>query len=210
MKKCLSIFYCLFFITVCGCSTLFKVTSEPPEAEVFVVTGEKKEKKLLGKTPLEMPVEELTKSLNGEIKPGEFFTVEVSKSGFLPQSFQLPANRFGTSVTQLTVNFTKGESDKEMKTAQDILNRLFLAQKLAVNKQYERALIELDRILTQFPTFPRALSMKGTIYMAQQNYPESLKWYEEALKNDPQMDETIKLATKVRELMGQRMPATKR
>lgn len=108
----------------------------------------KTKKKLVGKTPLEIPIEEVTAALGAPISPGEFFTVEVSKVGFKPQSFNLPGNRFGTSVAQLDVKLLEGKSDHEMQTAQDILNRMFLAQKLAVSLQYERALIELDQILT--------------------------------------------------------------
>jgi len=189
---------------------MFKVTSEPADAEVYVISGENKEKKLVGKTPLEIPIEEVTAALGAPISPGEFFTVEVSKVGFKPQSFNLPGNRFGTSVAQLDVKLLEGKSDHEMQTAQDILNRMFLAQKLEVSLQYERALIELDQILTQYPTFARALSMKGSIYLAKKNYEESLKWYEKALKEDPLMDETIKLTVRVRELLGQRAPAQQR
>lgn len=192
-----------------GCSTLFKVTSEPAEAEVYVISGENKERKLLGKTPLELPPEELAAAMSS-IEPGGFFTLEVSKEGFKQQKFNLPANRFGTSVAQLDVKLSQGAEDNEMKTAQEILNKMFLAQKFAVSLQYERALIELDQILVQFPTFARALSMKGSIYLAKKNYEESLKWYEKALKADPQMDETIKLTAKVRSMLGNRAPAQQR
>lgn len=210
MRIRLFFIYILGFVSLTACGTMFKVTSEPADAEVYVLVGESKEKKLVGKTPLEIPIEEVTAALGATVSPGEFFTVEVAKQGFKPQSFNLPGNRFGTSVTQLDVKLLEGKSDKEMQTAQDILNRMFLAQKLAVSQQYERALIELDQILTQYPTFARALSMKGSIYLAKKNYEESLKWYELALKEDPQMDETIKLAVRVRELLGQRAPAQQR
>ncbi len=102
------------------------------------------------------------------------------------------------------------EKELELRAASDIVNRLFLAQKFAIAKQFERALIEIDKILSQFPTFARALSMKGSIYLAQQNYAESIKWYDEALKSDPQMEDTVRLAARARELLAGRQPAQQR
>lgn len=203
-------FLTLSLILFTGCSSFFKVTSDPIDAEVAVLIGEKKEKKVIGKTPLQVPANELDKILGEAIKPGQFFTLQVSKPGFETQSFSLPSTSFGTTVTQIDVKLKTGETQKELLTAQELIKQLFLAQKFALSKQYERSLIELDRILVQYPDFARALSMKGTIYMAQQNYPESLKWYEEAIKVDPQMDETVKLAAKVRELIAGRKPAQSR
>ena len=102
----------------------------------------------------------------------------------------------------------QGEGPKEERLAKDVLDHLFLAQKLALSAQYERAQIEIDHILTDFPGFPRALSMRASIYFAQKNYTESLRWYEEALKSDPQMEDAVKMAAKVRVLAGGRVPAS--
>ena len=198
-------------LTLTGCSSMFKVVSDPIDAEVAVLIGEKKEKKVIGKTPLEIPTEELDKHIGAALKPGQFFTLEVSKPGFETQSFSLPSTTYGTTVTQLDVKLKSGETQNNLATAQDLVKQLFLAQKFALSKQFERSLIELDRILLQYPNFARALSMKGSIYYAQAKYDESLKFYEEALKADPQMDETVRLAAKVRELItAGRTPAQSR
>lgn len=183
--------------------------SDPIDAEVAVLVGEKKERKVIGKTPLEIPTSDLDKYIGDALQPGQFFTLQVSKPGFETQSFNLPSTKYGTTLTQIDVKLKSGETEKELKTAQDLVKQLFLAQKFALSKQFERSLIELDRILLQYPSFARALSMKGSIMMAQQKYDESLKWYEEALKIDPQMEETVKLAAKARELLANRKPAQK-
>jgi tetratricopeptide (TPR) repeat protein len=199
-------------LTAMGCSSSFKVVSEPVDAEVFLAPDSKsKDRKSIGKTPLEIPKEDLAKSLPEGTAPGGFLTVIVAKPGFKEQSFTIPASSFGTSLTQLDVKLPEGKDDIELAHAEDLLNRLFLAQRLAVSLQFERAIIEVDRLLSQHPKFARALSMKGSIFLAQKKYDESLKWYEEALKADPQMEETVKLAAKVRELMsGGRKPAEKK
>jgi tetratricopeptide (TPR) repeat protein len=207
--KVSTIFIATLFL--CSCSTTFKVTSDPVEASVSLVTGEneKAERKLIGKTPLEMPMEEFSSKLGKDVPAGGFFKLAVSKEGFEEELLSLPASSFGTRVSDINVKLKKNseEKAKELKTAQDILNQLFLAQRFARAQQFERALIELDKILTQQPTFARALSMKGSIYFAQKNYAESIKWYEEAIKADPQMDETIKLLARARDVSGSRAPS---
>ncbi len=192
-------------LTAACSTTQFEVKSDPVTAEVSVL-NEKNEKKPLGKTPLLMPDSEVKKILGDGVTPGEFFTVVVEKEGFVPQTFSIPASRFGTLVTSLTVKLKEGEAPQEARIAKEILDHLFLAQKLALAQQFERAQIELDKVITPFPKFSRALSMRASIYFAQKNYPESMKWYEEALKNDPQMEEAVKMLAKVRTLQG--LPTT--
>lgn len=193
---------------LCACSSIFTVKSDPLEAEVSYQSPKTGEKKPLGKTPLSMPSADLRKAIGDDIKSGEFFTVVVEKKGFATQSFSVPVAKFGTMVTALDVKLKPSTADKEANAAQDIINHLFLAQKLALSSQYERAQIELDKILAEYPTFPRALSMRASIFYAQKNYSESLKWYDEALKADPQMEDAVKMSAKVRALKEGRVPAS--
>jgi tetratricopeptide (TPR) repeat protein len=188
-------------LSLTACTTFFEVKSEPLQADVFVL-NEKNEKKPLGKTPLQMPDSEVKKVLGEGVSAGELFTVVVEKDGFIPQTFNIPATRFGTMVTSLNVKLKEGEAPQEVRIAKEILDHMFLAQKLALAQQFERAQIELDKIITPFPKFSRALSMRASVYYAQKNYPESMKWYEEALKYDPQMEEAVKMLAKVRVLQG--------
>ncbi len=198
---------CLFSIAQvllafgCGASN-FIVKSEPLQADIFVQDAKTNEKKPVGKTPLQMPMPEFKKIAGDSLGAGEFFTVLVEKQGYIPQSFSVPATKFGTMVTQLDVKLKEGTAPKELKIAKEILDHLFVAQKLALAAQFERAQIELDEIIKPFPTFARALSMRASIYYAEKKYPESLKWYEEALKSDPEMDEAIKMVAKVRTIQG--------
>lgn len=188
-------------IFLAGCSTFFEVKSEPLQADVFVM-NENNEKKPIGKTPLQMPEADVKKVVGKNTGAGEFFTVLVEKEGYIPQSFNIPATRYGTTVTSLNVKLKKGETPQELRTAKEVLDHMFLAQKLAMSQQFERAQMELDKIITPFPDFSRALSMRASIYYAQKNYSESMKWYEEALKYDPDMDEAVKMLAKVRTLQG--------
>lgn len=201
---CLIVILGLFFS---GCAHTFKVQSEPIEAEVYFVNPKSAEKKLVGKTPIEMPMSEIREKVGEEMVSGEFFTVSVEKAGHVTQAFQLPAAQFGTLVTELNVPLVQGTTPKEERFAKSVLDRIFLAQKFALSQQYERALIELDKVLTDFPGFARALSMKASIYFAQKNFSESLKFYEQALASDPQMEDAVKMVAKVKAIQAGRDPA---
>ncbi len=192
-----------FFVLSLACTTknFFSVKSEPVKADVYVL-NDKSEKKALGQTPLEVSKEDLKNNLGANVQAGEFFTVIVEKPGFVPQSFNIPATQFGTSLLSLTVKLKEGTQEKEMTLAKEALDRMFLAQKLALANQFERAQIEVDKVISQFPTFARALSMRASIYYAQKNYQESMKWYEETLKQAPDMEEAVRMLAKVRVQLG--------
>jgi tetratricopeptide (TPR) repeat protein len=201
------LYIAFFFWIFAGCAHKFKVQSEPIEADVYFLNPKSQEKKLVGKTPLELPMSEIREKVGDEMVSGEFLTVLVEKAGHVTQTFLLPAAQFGTLVTELNVPLAQGTTPKEERFAKSVLDRLFLAQKFALSQQYERALIELDKILTDFPGFARALSMKASIYFAQKNFTESLKFYEQALAADPQMEDAVKMVAKVKALQSGRDPA---
>ncbi len=197
-----SIFLCLLCSLFVGCSTpKFVVKSDPLTADVFLLVGPLKEKKPIGKTPLEMPIEEVAKTLGTDTKV-DFYTVLIEKPGFETQQFNIPANGFMTRITALDVKMRQGEDQVEMNLAKEILDYMFLAQKFAISGQFERAQIELDKVIAKFPKFDRALSMRASIYFAQKNYQESLKWYDEALKVNPDLEEAVKFSAKVRLQLG--------
>lgn len=201
----------LALVALSGCSTaMITVTSTPPQADVFYQAPGGKEKTVIGKTPISMPVAEFKKLVGDAATSGQYFPLTVEKQGFGTETLQIPASKWGTLITSIDVKLKEGDKQKqqEEKTAKAIIEHLFLAQRYALTQQFERANIELDKILVDFPTFARALSMRASIYYAQKNFVESLKWYEEALKADPNMDDAVKMTAKIRALQSGRVPAT--
>lgn len=195
--KYISLPLLILFITSCG-GAKFTVKSDPPQADVFILDVKSGEKKNIGKTPLELPADDVKKSVQNAPAPGEFYTVVIEKTGFETQSLSVPAGQFTTLLTALDVKLKEGPTKKELSIAKEILDHLFLAQKMALAGQFERAHIELDKILTPYPEFTRALTMRASIYYVQKNYPESLKWYEAALKVDPTLDDAVKMIAKIK------------
>jgi len=208
--KILALFALVLELSSCSTTSTFNVKSDPLQADVYFKLPKNGEKKTLGKTPIQMPMAELKQTLGDELAAGQYFTLIIEKQGFKSETVMIPASRFGTMMTDIEVSLKKGNDDQEEKLAKDVLNRLFLAQKFALTQQFERAQIELDKILVDYPKFSRAMSMRASIFYVQKNYQESLKWYEEALKVDPQMDEAVKMTAKVRSALGGRLPAEDR
>lgn len=205
MKKILALPAIALGLSGCATST-FSVVTEPLAADVFFRAPGEKEKKPLGKTPLTLPMSELRQTI-GSAASGEYFPVIIEKPGFVTETYFVPLSGFGTMLTKVDVKLTASDRDQDEKVARQLIDRLFLAQRFAQTQQFERAQIELDRILADHPRFSRAMTMRGAIYFAQKNYPESLKWYEEALKVDPQLDDAVKMAARIREVSGGRAPA---
>ncbi len=204
MSPILKISVYVFLITIltnCG-STPFKVISEPDQASVFIVSGDPGEEKPIGLTPLLKTDKDLSEYLKGQNSPGGLVNLVIRKDGYKTKDLWVPINAGGNLGTQLVLKLDATTSrEDEMKTAQDLLEKLFLSQQFAKTSQLERALIEIDKILVVFPKFDRALSMKAAIHYAKGEFEESLKWYESALAVNPELKTAVDMAGKVRETL---------
>ena len=159
----------LLLLSSCATS-IFTVHSTPLQADVFLINPKTGEKKSIGKTPVEMPAAAVKEIVGEEVMAGEYFTVMIEKPGFESWTLAVPSTRFGTMVTALDVKLKEGTGAKETRVAKQILEHLFLAQKLAIRGDYGQAQSEIDKILALAPDFSRALSMRGSIYYLQKNF----------------------------------------
>ncbi len=200
------------YLTACS-SAPFKVISVPDQADVFIVDSKTSEEKLIGKTPLLKKRKELKEILKDQAAPGALVNVIIKKDGYKTKDILLPLNAGGSLGTALNLTLTEGRSSTdEMKTAQQIVEQLFLAQQFARTNQLERAAIEIEKILVKFPKFDRAMTMKAAILYAQGEFKESLKWYENAVDVNPELKNAVKMAGKIRQTLKipARRPAAKK
>lgn len=205
----------LSFIFIClclsACSSSLKISSQPEKVSVFVKNEESGEKTKLGETPLLKKDQEL-KDLIADIgMPGKFVRLSFEKEGFQSKDFWVQLSPAGNISTEMNIQLKRVEekSNKEqLETAQEIVKKLFLAQKLARAKDFERALIEIDKVLEGYPEFSRALSMKASIYYARGDFKESLDWFEKSIDVDPELDHSIKMASMIRKQL--KLPAVER
>ena len=182
-----------------SCAPTLVVKSEPSQATVFWVDPVSTEKKDLGKTPLQLTGESLRQLYGGKPPEGESIQLLIEKPGYASQSYLVPATPFGALSTTLLAKLPSGVGDQ---SAHEVLAGLFRAQKFAVQKDYERALIEVDKILVAYPGFAPALSMRGSIAYIRRDYPQALKDYEAALKADANWDEAIEMIAHIKQLRG--------
>ncbi|MEO0336041.1 MAG: tetratricopeptide repeat protein, partial [Pseudomonadota bacterium] len=136
----------------------------------------------------------------GKLNPKDgFVELQFRKVGYKTKSLWVPVTSAGGLRSNLKITL---EEDKEgvanFESVSEILDQMFLAQKFARLKQYERALIEIDRIIKKYPDFARALTLKGSIYFANGDFKNSLLAYEKALQANPKFDHALEMVTKVR------------
>lgn len=179
-----------------ACSSKLKIQSEPSDIEVFVSQQNSAQKKSLGKTPIEITYSDLSEKIRGTQNSGEFVYMSFESKDFDIEKVLLPSRPFGLTSTQIFVKLTPL---KDVSQARDILQKLHNAQKFAQAGQFDRALVDIDKVLEVDPNFIRALSLKGSVYYLQKNYDEALKWFEKALALDGSFEEAVKMIAKIKE-----------
>lgn len=177
----------------------FKITSEPDNVEVFLVSKEDNEKKSLGQTPIIKTKKEMSELLDKEMASGGMIQLHFEKDGYNEKDFWIPSTAGGNLGINVEVKMEEGVSSFEYaKSADQIIDKLFLAQNLARTQQFERALIEIDKLIEKFPKLTRALSMKGAILYASSSFRESLEAYEKALDLNPELKTALEMSSKIR------------
>jgi tetratricopeptide (TPR) repeat protein len=131
-----------------------------------------------------------------DLNSGDYFQVIVQKDGFDTETLMVPAGRFIPLKTYVDVRLISGNS--EIRVAAQIVQNLLNAQKFANKGEFERAQVEIDKVLAVDPNFARALSMRGSIYYIQSRFEESLIWYEKALSVDPSLEDALIMITEVK------------
>ena len=196
MNRCLRVLCASLSMSVLlACSSKLKIQSEPSEAEVFVSQQESSERKSLGKTPLELTYKDFSEKAGGTPTSGEFWVLQFELKDYETEKLLLPSQPFGTTLTQVSAKLIHA---KEASEAKDILQRLHNAQKFAYSSQFERALVEVDKVLEIDPKFARALSLKGSIFYLQKKYDEAITWFEKSLSADPSFDEALRMINKIK------------
>lgn len=194
-------FYFVMSFVFIGCATSkIIIKSEPSDSEVYVRAAGSEEKKAIGKTPITMSFSELKDATKIDPASGEFFELVVEKKDFQTERMLIPAARMGHAETIVLAKLKSSEG--EGTTVHRLLQYLFNAQKLANNREFERAQLELDKAFAIDANFTRGMSLRGSIFFVQQKYEESLKWFQKALDNDPQFEDAIKMISQIKNIMN--------
>ena len=108
----------------------------------------------------------------------------------------LPATGFGSLGMKLDVKMKQGEQVEQV--ADEVLQSLMNAQRFAAQKEYERANIEIDKLLAVHPKLTRAIALRGAILYVQKKYAESRKSYEEVLRLDPKSQSAVDMLARIK------------
>lgn len=179
--------FCQFLVAAAvlqGCASTYLISTNPPGANVYFNDPTTQKRFLIGATPLSYS--------KGALPTDAAFMVTVEKEGFLPQDVPMaPTNESRTivSVNLKADTTTVARNNKELNEA---VNYLFRAQQLIYRKQYQAAIIELDKILKDKPDLTQAQVMKGTAYYLLNELPSAINAWKEAMKLDPNNEELSK------------------
>ena len=197
MKFILNSFIGILFIgfLFISCTSKIKIQSVPSDAEIFISQQNSLERKSLGKTPLEISVKDFSEKAGGQLRNGEFYILTIESKDCESEKILLPPQPFGVTETQVIAKLIPL---KEGIQAKGILERLHNAQKFAQGGQFERALMETDKVLEIDSKLTRALSMKGSIYYLQKKYDEALTWFDKAIIQDPSFEEAVHMINKIK------------
>ncbi|MEK7691798.1 MAG: tetratricopeptide repeat protein, partial [Bdellovibrionota bacterium] len=184
-----------------GCSSRWIVRSEPDGADVYVISGATGARAKIGLTPLDIGAWEIEEKLNG-FSSGDFVEVQIERQGFELERIFVSSPRLGVSRTQIKARLAVAGREFPLKPrSNDLLKRIYAAQRFAELGEYELAQRELSIALEIEPKFSRAAAMRGHFYLAQGRIEESIRWYDEALRIDPGLDEAIRMASVSRKLL---------
>lgn len=195
MKKILFISVILSFLLACSSKLIFK--SDPPEASVFARAPGTSEKFSLGRTPLKMNVKDFEKQTKVSPASGDFIEILFEKDGFRTETLLIPPTRLVTTETVIGIKMRSGPNESQI--ADKLLQYIDNAQKFTQNKEFERALIELDRALELSPKFVKALISKAHIFFLRGQYQDALSFYEKALLYEPRDEDSIRMISFIRE-----------
>lgn len=202
IKKLQFLFICSLLLNACSTAP-FKVVSEPDNAKVFLIVPETNERKSLGITPITKTKDEINELLDNQLPSGGMINLVFEKDGYTNKEVWIPSAAGGDLGIDVSVSLTEGKSSaEEMKVANDIIGKLFLAQSFARTQQFERALIEIDKVLEVFPEFDRALTMKGAVLYGQGSFKTSLEAYEKALELNPELRSALDMSAKIRKRLN--------
>jgi tetratricopeptide (TPR) repeat protein len=184
-------------IGLISCSSNLVLRSEPEGAMVYARLPSGNDKKQIGKTPLTIPTKDLEKELRISPASGDFVELVFELDGYRTEYMMIPPTRLVTTETVVGVKMRTGPAEGQI--AETLLQHVQNAQKFTQNKEFERAMIEIDRALEINNKFVRATTLKASVYFLKGEYDASLTWYERALLLDPKNDDALRMINFIRE-----------
>lgn len=195
-----SLFLTFVLLTLNGCGSTLVVRTEPSDAKVSISPLGSLEPKEIGKSPVEVTDKAIMEVIKIDPNSGTYYEIVIEKDGYDTERLIVPAARFMPMTTYVDVKMKSGSS--ETRLASQLVQLLMNAQKFAAKNEFERAHIEADKALAIDSNFPRAHTLKGSIFFLQQRYKESLASYEKALELDSKLEDAVRMISELKKKIG--------
>ena len=191
INRLTKLFIVSFLNLLFGCTSHFKIVTEPPGVEVALRIRGAEKFEPLGQTPLEITTKQIEDKVRMSVNSGELVELQFNKKGYRTEYLVLPPSRMVTVQTDLKVKMIEGAREGEI--ADTLLTLVDNSQKFAQNRDFDRALIEIDKAISMNANFIKAYNLKGTFYYLKNDLANSLLNFEKALSLDPKNQEALKM-----------------
>jgi len=198
-----------------------QLTSIPEGSNVQLISN-RGEIKALGKTPLNMPTDQMF------INAANFANLRVEKDGYFSQSFIIPRSSIpnnheisvsleqkpevktepapAQTMTQTPPTPVAVEMDRCSQLSKESLTKLSkgvaVVQSIILKREFEIAKVRLSGLIADFPYISVLYDLQGNIFYLQKNYNEAVLAYEKSLELEPDNMETAFIVKKLRVQLG--------
>ncbi len=189
-------------LTACAASDL-KVTSTPEQADVYLAyEGEQPVK--IGQTPLR--IDERISSANR----GKYVTIQIKKDGYKTESVLIPLNPLKSTVeisTSLDEAKLPETCQNQTAAVEKISKGIADAQSMLKIGNVSAAQTRLIALINDYPNVSVLHDLLGNAYYISKNLTSALESYQRSLNLDPTNADTQRMVNKIKEIVGQRLPA---
>lgn len=162
---------------------IVKITSNPPDVQIYVKNTSTQKLIKLGKTPFQISESELISNY----AKGEIYILELKKVGFDP--YRILMSKLGKSNVDLFINMEVKKSIRDIKLIDAYSQELFEIQRLIRVKNYDTAIKKLFILEGKFPHYSVIYEMAGSAFYLNKKFSQSLAYYRKAFsKNTDNID----------------------
>jgi PEGA domain len=161
----------------------YVIKSEPSDVNVYL------NDKLVGKTPLNIPMKDLPEEGNLQFN--------FVKENYGEIKTIVPGPRIATLGEDIVVRIPKQENTTELINRR--MAEILHAHDLAIHNHISESLESIDRIISEDPKLVSAQLLKATVMFLGKNYSGAEDQYEKVLEMDPSSKEATQMIRYLRE-----------
>ncbi|MBF0360078.1 MAG: tetratricopeptide repeat protein [Oligoflexia bacterium] len=164
------------------------IKSNPSDADVFVRASNKTNETRIGKTPLEMSLEDIVRNY---AEDANVFVIDIRKQGF--EKYRAVITKAGKVDIELEVTLDLILTNELMHSFDIFIWKIFDIQRLIRLQQYDTAIVKLNEELEKFPHISSISEFLGSTYYLKQDYSKALEYYRKAFAENPQNIDAYKM-----------------